>query len=102
MVTSLSNAFFSRLGSFLWVFVSHREGGYQEWSATIYPASPEADDLKGLSYSKLSEHSKIKKKEKTILNAESRDGETCKCAVHSSLPRVEVLMLDGEYDLPRC
>ena len=38
----------------------------------------------------------------TLLNAESSDGEFCKCNVQSSFARAEALMLHGEYDLPRC
>jgi hypothetical protein len=43
-----------------------------------------------------------KRSTETLLNAESRDGEICKCNVHSSFPRAEALLLNGEYDLPRC
>jgi hypothetical protein len=43
-----------------------------------------------------------KRSVETLLNAESRDGEICKCNAQSGLLRSEALLLHGEYDLPRC
>jgi hypothetical protein len=43
-----------------------------------------------------------KRSTETLRNAESRDGEICKCNVQSSFRRGEALLLHGKYDLPRC
>jgi hypothetical protein len=38
----------------------------------------------------------------TLLNAESRDGEICKCNAQSGFPRADALMLHSVYDLLCC